>query len=434
MGHQRRILFVVLFGLLVPAFAGLQPAAAEETPASAVPALPIISWKDAGRFVGKEVYAIGKVVRTAKSRGGHAFLNFDAERKTLTIFIKKEDYKNFPQPPEETYKDKMIKVRGFVYEFNSGLNIAGIAPDRITVMPDDTPLPIAPVPPAASTRPASDGTITLGSYNVLNLFDTFDDPYANDETTPAKPVPQLEALGRNLHQLNADVLALCEVENRGGLQRFADTYLPDMGYEVVLYEGNDVRGIDVALLSRLPVGPVTSYRHLRFPDRSGKLIQFQRDLLRVRLEPKAGMAFEVFVVHLKSKGGSDQGGTDDDPGIEIRVGEARTARGVFDDVLKHNPEARFVLCGDFNDTVDSEPLKTILGTGPTALTSFVSDLPADQRVSYNQPPFLSMIDFILASPAMTRQYVAKSYHIVVGGSPEKSGSDHNAVVARFKMN
>ena len=62
--------------------------------------------------------------------------------------------------------------------------------------------------------------------------------------------------------LNADVVCLMEVEDRVGLQRFHDDvldarYLQPAGgppYEhVLLVDGNDARGIDVAILSRHPV-------------------------------------------------------------------------------------------------------------------------------------------------------------------------------------
>ena len=44
-----------------------------------------------------------------------------------------------------------------------------------------------------------------------------------------------------------------------------------------------------------------------------------------------------------------------------------------------------------------------------------------------------MIDFILASPAMTQRYVTDSYQIMPG-SPADSGSDHNIVFAQFLVN
>jgi len=391
--------------------------------------LPTVAWNDAGAYVGREVYVVGKVVRTGSSRTGHVFLNFDPDyRHTTTIFIRSENVKAFPQPPQNLYRNRLIRVRGFPYEMNGQPNISVASPDRITILPDDAPVPgPATRPESQIAPPGPRDVITVGSYNVLNLFDAADDPYAADETTGPKPQDEIEALAKSIRELDADVLALVEVENRGVLQQFVDLYLSEMRYEVVLFEGNDTRGIDVAVLSRLPVGPVTSHRHLRFPDTQGRPTRFQRDLLEVRIEPPGGGAFDLFVVHLKSKGGEEDGG------LEIRLPEARQARLILDRQLKSDPDAAFLVVGDFNDTMDSQPLLALLGSGSTALTAFIDDLPSDHRVSYNQKPHRSMIDFILASPGMARRYVAESYNIPRDGSPETTGSDHNPVVARFRL-
>jgi len=401
---------------------------ADTGPIKNAEAIPTIAWTDAAGYIGQEVFAVGKIVRTNKSKAGNVFLNFKRDyRGTLTIFIRRTNYKNFPEPPEQMYRDKMARIRGYVYEYQKAPNIAVTGPEAITILPDDAELP-AGAGPTPEPPVAVGDTVTIAAYNVLNLFDDVDDPYHADAARDAKPRPQLEALAKSIRALDADVLALTEVENRGYLERFVRVFLAGMGYQhVVLYEGNDVRGIDVAVLSRLPVGPVTSYRHLRFPDAGGTMIHYQRDLLRARIEPgEERTPFDVFVVHFKSKGGRDDGG------IEIRLPEAKMTRTIFDGILKRDPGAAFVLCGDFNDYIDSDPVKTILGTGPTALAAFVEDLPPDGRVTFNQKPHLSMIDFILASPAMARWYVPKSYRIIPG-SPETTGSDHNPVLARFKI-
>ena len=199
----------------------------------------------------------------------------------------------------------------------------------------------------------------MATFNVLNLFDEHDDPYHGDDTTPAKPREELEQLAQTIRRVNADVLALEEVENRGYLERFVKAMIPDLGYDnVVLFEGNDYRGIDVALLSRLPVGPVTSYRHLRFKDPNGEEMSFRRDLLQVRLEPPGVPGFDVFVVHLKSKHGGE-----DDRSLAVRLGETMQIRKILDGLLADDPAARFVICGDFNDTLDSKPVTTIIGSG-----------------------------------------------------------------------
>lgn len=391
-------------------------------------ALETIPWQSAASFLDQEVFVVGRVARAGRSTG-HIFLNFDkADRDSLTLFIHRSSVDNFAQPPDKLFQGKVVRARGFVYEYNGKPNLAIKVPADIEILPDATPLPPVrePVAPTPVAAPA-DGAITIASYNVLNLFDAHDDPYSADSASDVKPRAELEALARSIRKLNADVIGLQEVENRGILQRFVRVFLRDMNYEVVAFEGNDNRGIDVALLSRLPVGPVTSHRHVDFEDAQGKPMRFRRDLLQARIEPPGAPAFDVYVVHLKSKGGVPEGGAD------TRMGEARAIAAVLHQRLAADPQARFVICGDFNDTIDSEPVTAIMGTNGRALRTFIDDLPEDGRVSYNQPPFLSMIDFILASPAMADTYVAGSYQIITGGSPETTGSDHNPVVARFKL-
>ena len=54
--------------------------------------------------------------------------------------------------------------------------------------------------------------------------------------------------------MNADVIALQEVENLDVLKRFRTQRLQGMGYtHTTLVDGNDPRYIDVAMLSRFPI-------------------------------------------------------------------------------------------------------------------------------------------------------------------------------------
>jgi endonuclease/exonuclease/phosphatase family metal-dependent hydrolase len=390
--------------------------------------LPTIAYRDAENFIGREVILMGRVERTGTSEGGHVFLNFPttAGGGSLTGFIHKKVAEQFPRPPEQVFEGKLVRIRGDLYLYDNVPNIRIASPSRIVVLPDDTPLPEPASPPTAGRRQNPD-IVTVACYNVMNLFDVYDDIYRSDDGTAQKPRAELDALAKTIRQLDADVLALAEVENRGILELFNDVLLADLGYQhVVHFEGNDRRGIDVALLSRLPVGPVTSFRHLRFPDEDGNLISFRRDLLKVRIEPDEGRPFDVFVVHFKSRGGTD------DQGRTIRWGEAKMTRKILEKELQQSPDAEFIICGDFNAPLDGATLPTIIGTGEAALTHFAGELSEEERITYNLPPYESMIDFILASPAMARRYIADSYR-VYPGKPDISGSDHNPVVARFRI-
>lgn len=382
--------------------------------------IPVVAWKDAPRHMDEEVIVQGRIVQ-GNNIGNICFLNFDRAR-TFTAVIHERNFKKFPEKPEVFYPGKIVRIRGVVSAYRGNPQIEISNPDQVTILEEEPPIPSA----AAAEKKKFDGTVTIGTFNVLNLFDEYDAPYHSDEGTDPKPRTELEALARTIRKVDADVLALQEVECRGYLERFIAAMLPDMGYEhVVLFEGNDRRGIDVALVSRLPVGPVTSHRHLQFSDGSSGMMKFNRDLLKVRIEPEGYRPFDVFVVHFKSKRGGP---------VEterFRVAECRATRDIATAMIEKDQDALFLICGDFNDTWDSRPLKTLRGEGPTALRGFVSDLPPNTG-SYNRMKANNLIDYIIASPAMAELYVEKSYSVLVG-TVESGGSDHNPVTAKFRI-
>jgi endonuclease/exonuclease/phosphatase family metal-dependent hydrolase len=381
-----------------------------------------IAWHDARSHMGEEVVVVGRLIHSSTNAGGVS-LFFDRPRnRALKVFIRTGALDRFPTAPDSAYPGHWVAVRGLIDDFRGEPQIVIGSPDRISILPEE------PRGLTAATQPAlQGGVVRIACYNLLNLFDTFDDPYTHDEDTPFKPREEMEKTAARIRELNADVLAVVEVENRGILERFNRVLLADMGYhEVVLVEGNDGRGIDCALLSRLPVGAVTSYRHLQFPLPGGGQMRFRRDLLRARIEPPGAPPFDVLVVHLKSKRGEATGSA------PIRLGEATQVRVICDEILRRDADARFVVCGDFNDTWDSPALAAIRGSGANALACFITDVPEEGRISYNREPYQSMIDYILCSPAMAFCYVPKSYRIPQG-TVESSGSDHNPVVADFRL-
>jgi endonuclease/exonuclease/phosphatase family metal-dependent hydrolase len=384
----------------------------------------VVFWKDAGQYVDKEIVVQGKIVQ-ARNMGNITFLNFDAAR-SFTAVVHQRNYKNFTTPPERMYEGRTVRIAGIISEFRDKPQIEVIRPDQVTIVPDDAPIPPAPPEAAAAAARAFDGTVTLATFNVLNLFDAHDDPYYLDEGTDPKPEAQLAKLAEMIRRVDADVLALQEVENENVLKQFVDTRLGDMGYRnVVSFPSNDRRGIECSVVTRLPVGPVTSYRFVDFTDGSGSTLRYQRDLLRVRILPPEAPAFDVFVVHFKSKRGGEASSG------RVRTAEAAHARQVLDEALTADPMSLFVICGDFNDTFDSPSVKAVRGEGPTALRDFLHDVPKS-TVTFNRAPYRSMIDFVFASPAMAERYVKESYH-VIPSSPAEGGSDHNPVVVRFRL-
>ena len=412
-------LFVVAFVALFAQGAVAQPAIKAEE------GRPVVEWQDARSVVGQMAYVCGKVIGVP-TVGKITFVNFDAQRPVrFSGVIFDDKLTNFPKPPAEMYNGKIVKISGTVSLFKDQPQIVVTSPAQIEVL-DAMPKLVAPK--KATGALAKPGEVVVASYNILNLFDDYDDPYKDDEGTPAKPRTELERLAASIRALNADVIAVEEVENRFYLERFVNVFLPEMGYrDVVLFEGNDGRGIDVGLISRIPVGEVRSRRHLRFPGHSGGEARFNRDVLAVTLEPKDADPFEVWVVHLKSNSGGREAAE------PIRLAEARELRRLLDEELTDNPEAQIIVTGDFNDTPESATIKTIVGSGSNALWSAGSDRNDPAAVSYNRGEFRSVIDFILCSPAMQKKYVKGSFEIPQG-AVETTGSDHNPIKATFKLN
>ena len=316
-----------------------------------------------------------------------------------------------------------MEITGVVTEYEGTPQIVVSSPDQIEVV-SEVSSPFKPSFP----KVAVGDEITLATYNVRNLFDGVDHPYHDDEGTGMKPRDEMMRVAATMKEINADVIALQEVETRGYLQRFVDVFLPEMGYQhVVHYEGNDQRGIDVCIVSRVPIGRVVSHRHLTFQGPDGAWRHFNRDILRVELLPVDGDPFEAWVVHLKSNYGGREAAE------PIRLAEAAQLRKLIDLRLRANPQADFLVCGDFNDYADSPTLRAIVGDGTSGpvLRTLYDQVPESDRVTYNREPYREMIDFILCSPSMAERYVHGSYQIL-NGTLEQTGSDHNPVFCRFR--
>lgn len=274
--------------------------------------------------------------------------------------------------------------------------------------------------------------LTLATYNLENLFDIWDDPYAKDETTRVKPRVELEALAKLIKALNADVLAVQEVENEGVLRAFVSEFLGDMGYDyVVTSHGNDGRGIDVGVVSRVPIESVTSYkfRQLTLPGEANTW-HFARDLLHVRLKATDDKPLDVFVMHMKSKRTVSKS---DEQSTKWRTAEATMAKKIIDEQLKKDPSAWIAITGDFNDTPDSEPIAAFLKGGTKGtLTDLHTHIPADKRITFLNEPYRSTIDYVMASPELAKRS-AKDKATVISDEKLLKGSDHAPVVVTFDL-
>ncbi|MFN8613183.1 MAG: endonuclease/exonuclease/phosphatase family protein [Vulcanimicrobiota bacterium] len=276
------------------------------------------------------------------------------------------------------------------------------------------------MPPPASFR--------LASYNVCNLFDDIDDPKTKDEGTRPKSAESQAALAQIMLSSQADVIALQEVENIQILKQFRDQNGLSEAYpHILLLEGNDRRGIDVALMSRHPIQNPVSHKDTEF--KVGKKKQrFLRDVLQADIEMPGKIPVRFFVTHFPSKVAG--------PWTETgRVAEAQAARRIIQKETARFPGQRYVLMGDFNDTPDSETVKTFTRPDKQGWAMYDVFADAPDTVSYPTIPALAektgydKIDQILVSPELMKSFRGHQVH---HHPAEQQASDHWMISSSFQ--
>jgi endonuclease/exonuclease/phosphatase family metal-dependent hydrolase len=159
----------------------------------------------------------------------------------------------------------------------------------------------------------------------------------------------------SMRQAAPEVVCLQEVDNKLALDAFHDRYLRRVARQTFLYriliEGNDPRGIDVAVLSQFPIESATTHQHveadIHYPAGVKRERVFRRDCLEVKIN-KEGRILPIFVCHFKSMSG---GRAETRP---IRAAEAAAVRHIlgarFGDPAKHD----WLVVGDVNDYTETD--------------------------------------------------------------------------------
>lgn len=232
-------------------------------------------------------------------------------------------------------------------------------------------------------------SIRIATFNVENLLRRFDvdrdrrtgawipDPavglFAHESEAEGRLIEralqvaisddQRQMTAQAIRDCDADVLCLQEVDGLEVLRWFHDRYLAralDEPYEhFALLEGNDRRGIDVAVASRrgLPIRVMSNatltYRDLDLFDddlrRWGATADdriFKRDALEVEVETPSGV-LTLWVCHFKSMTeGRDRT-------MAVRRAEARAVRRLVEAKFGARvAEANWAIVGDLNDHRD----------------------------------------------------------------------------------
>jgi endonuclease/exonuclease/phosphatase family metal-dependent hydrolase len=141
---------------------------------------------------------------------------------------------------------------------------------------------------------------------------------------------------RVIHDIGAHVLGLVEVEDRPSLLRFNRNLLGGLYRHVMLVDGNDDRGIDVAIMTRngFNIGSIRS----NVDKTDSKGIIFSRDCVEYEVRTPKGAVIHVLVNHFKSQSGG---------GGAKRKRQAKAVRKIVDELVKAG--AHVVVVGDLNE-------------------------------------------------------------------------------------
>lgn len=267
----------------------------------------------------------------------------------------------------------------------------------------------------------AEGTLRLATYNVANLFDDADDPALSgddDDAGETKPLHERVAVAGAIRAVDADVLALQEVESLEALLWFRDQFLAGMGYEhVAAIDAGDDRGIEQAVLSRLPISGFQNWPDHALggvhPEKygnqenflAGQPLAFRRSPLRVDLqlpspEARADAApatLTLFVVHHKSGRYS----------AYWREAEAAGVLAKIEEVTRSDPERPVVLLGDFNAETRDASVQTYLEAGFDDF--FANRGSGPETISHESG---RRIDLILANEAARAQLPAEQAFVL----------------------
>lgn len=336
----------------------------------------------------------------------------------------------------------MVRSRGQVgalpISVDTGANVAGLMGVLDYFSGTWALLPDTATPPSVSggllpsaVNDAAYDEVTIGSFNLLRLFDDVND--SNGAVTLTT-----EAMGKRLAKASVaiceylktpDILGVVEVENLRILQLLSEridaTCASQPGYVPYLQPGNDVGGINVGFLvssraieggaPRVEVLDVAQFGKstaINNPDGSTSLLNDRPPLrLRARVNQDAAASYPVTVIvnHLRSLNGIDDMASGSNGwstgGERVRAkrgAQAAYLAGLVQQMQVMDPSEKIVLVGDFNAFEFNDGYVDVMGVVKG------EEAPAEQVLTYVDSPLTApLIDGsqLIADPAQRYSYV-----------------------------
>lgn len=323
----------------------------------------------------------------------------------------------------------------------------------------------------ATAVPAPDASeFTVANMNLQHFYDTVAGPAADSTLTAtalANRISKVALAVRDVMHL-PDIIGVEEMENTATLQQLADAInagnSPSPNYQVYLYDGNDMSGINVGLLvkSWITVNSVTQYGKTDTIPETNSIMNDRPPIVLSASISNQGetMPFYVVVNHLRSLDGVD------DPASIARPKRKAQAEYLADLIQNGlgNSVANIVSVGDYNayeheaqdgyvdvmGTITGDPTDAdhVAEASPVLvdpkLTDLASTLPAEQRYSYIYDGTAQELDHVLVNQNMMASFsrfaIARNNADFPEGAlfrndptrPERF-SDHDMPVAYFKL-
>ncbi len=320
--------------------------------------------------------------------------------------------------------------------------------------------------------------LRIATFNLENLDETDSAPTLADRISVLRP---------SLERLRADVLCLQEIhgQERPGESRQLHALralLAGTAYEgfyiehtkTTRNEAYDVRNL--VIVSRFPIRDVQQFRNeLIDPPQYRKVtadpaeaeadpVRVERPILYAQIEAAPQVIVHLINVHLKSRRPSNVPGQQPNrytwrsaagwaEGYFLssmkRVSQALEVRVLVDRIFDDEPDARIVVCGDFNAHPGEVPVEAIAGRIENTnnadligreLVPCENTIPASERFTFLHHGQKRLLDHMLISRRMLQHYRRSEIHnetlhdesIAFRYERQFPESDHAPFVAEFE--
>ena len=295
--------------------------------------------------------------------------------------------------------------------------------------------------------------LTLVELNCENLFDCRHDSLKQDiEFTPDgsrhwntyrywKKLNNTAQTILSCDEKLPDLVALCEVENDTVLHDLTRrSLLRNAGYEYLMTQSPDIRGLDVALLYQPVSFRPLCYECITVPPLSG--MRPTRDILYVQGRLAQGDTLHLFVVHSPSRYG----------GEKVSRPYRMQVVQMLDSLLQPLQQKMVAVVGDFNDYYDNKPLQMLEQKGMTNATRHAKGRHGKARGTYRYQGNWHSLDHLFLSSHLFRclrqTYINDAAFLLEddtrygGFHPRRTFnglryqpgfSDHLPLVAKFEM-